>query len=120
MKSPSLISLVVVLVMASVLSSAAAFSPVVATNVVASSSRTSSSCLHAGGFLDAIFGPKQAQALHILIKGNNANQQCETLKTEIYKTAMKRGAVEGGVEPEALMSAVRTVRRGKKGRRRRP
>ena len=55
------------------------------------------------------FGPKEAQASHILLKGNNANQQCEKLKDDIYKTAMKKGSVEGGIEPEALMNAFSQV-----------
>ena len=58
---------------------------------------------------DSIFGPKEAQASHILLKGNNANQQCEKLKDDIYKTAMKRGSVEGGIKPEALMTAFSQV-----------
>ena len=71
------------------------------------SSSSSSTSLQAGVF-DSIFGPKNAEASHILLKGNNASQQCEKLKMDIYRTAMrKKGAAEGGVEPEALMTAVR-------------
>jgi len=68
----------------------------------------SSTSLSAGIF-DSIFGPKEAQASHILLKGNNANQQCEKLKDDIYKTAMKKGSVEGGIKPEALMTAFSQV-----------
>ena len=85
-----------------------AFAPA-ALHHVAASSMPSSTSLQAG-FFDAIFGPKTAEASHILLKGNNASQQCEKLKMDIYKTAMKKGSVEGGVEPEFLMSAVSTRR----------
>jgi hypothetical protein len=88
-----------------------AFVPAALHHVAASSmpSSSSSTSLQAG-FFDAIFGPKTAEASHILLKGNNASQQCEKLKMDIYKTAMKKGSVEGGVEPEFLMSAVSTRR----------
>ena len=77
-----------------------AFSP-----AVPASPHLSPTSLQAG-FFDAIFGPKSADASHILLKGSNANQQCEKLKMDIYKTAMNKGASGGGVDPEALMSAV--------------
>jgi hypothetical protein len=81
-----------------------AFSP--ALPIPASRDLSSTTSLQAGIF-DSIFGPKQAEASHILLKGNDASQQCDKLKTDIYATAMKKGGVEGGVKPEALMTAVR-------------
>lgn len=57
------------------------------------------------GIFDGIFGPKSADASHILLKGPNANKQCEKLKTDIYKKAIGRGDPSNGVEPEKLVSA---------------
>lgn len=68
-----------------------------------------STALNAAGIFDSIFGPKEAEASHILLKGNNASKQCEKLKTDIYRTAMQKGGVEGGVQPQALMSAFSQV-----------
>ena len=98
MKCQSLLSVFLVPVLAS------AFSPAAPVQ-----SHLSSTCLQAG-ILDSVFGPKKAEASHILLTGNKASQQCEKLKVDIYNTAMKKGAVEGGIRPEALMSAVRSAR----------
>mmetsp|Transcript_30252 Transcript_30252/g.54784 ORF Transcript_30252/g.54784 Transcript_30252/m.54784 type:complete len:157 (+) Transcript_30252:82-552(+) len=93
MKCQSLLSLFLLPVLAS------AFSP-----VAPAPSHLSSTSLQAG-ILDSVFGPKKAEASHILLTGSKASQQCEKLKVDIYNTAMKKGAVEGGIRPEALMSA---------------
>lgn len=59
------------------------------------------------GFLDDLFGSsKKAEASHILLKGPNASEQCETLKMDIYKKAVGPfGNPANGVEPEKLMKA---------------
>ena len=100
MKSSTPISILVMLALTAVVE-IAAFSPALNTG----SKALSSTSLNAG-FFDAVFGPKTAEASHILLKGNNASEQCEKLKIDIYKMAIKNGSVEGGVEPYALMSAV--------------
>ena len=58
------------------------------------------------GFLDGLFGPKSAEASHILLTGPNASARCENLKMEIYKKAVGGGELSGGIEAEKLMSAV--------------
>ena len=54
------------------------------------------------GFLDGLFGPKSAEASHILLTGPNASARCENLKMEIYKKAVGGGELSGGIEAEKL------------------
>lgn len=84
---------------------AAAFSPAAPASPLRPAAALPSTTRRAAGILDALFGPKQAQASHILLKGPSAGVQCEKLKADIYKTALKKGGAGGGVAPEALMAA---------------
>merc|ERR1719232_582062 len=85
---------------------AAAFSPASLPSAPRLASPAAGSSTRVGvGFFDAVFGPKQAEASHILLKGANAGPQCEKLKADIYKAAMKNGSSAGGVRSEALVAA---------------
>jgi len=57
------------------------------------------------GLLDSLFGPKEAEAYHILLKGPNASKQCEKLKLDIYKKAIGPNGPQGGVDAEDLINA---------------
>jgi len=66
------------------------------------------------GFLDDLFGKSQtATASHILLKGPNADDQCERIKSDIYKKAIGRGKPENGVEPAKLVQAFANAAKGK-------
>jgi len=57
------------------------------------------------GLFDGLFGPKSAEASHILMKGPRASKTLEKLKMEIYKKAIGKDDVSQGIAPEKLMDA---------------
>jgi len=59
------------------------------------------------GWFDGLFGGGQtATASHILLKGPNADDQCEKIKVDIYKKAIGRADPSVGVDASKLMNAV--------------
>ena len=65
------------------------------------------------GWFDNLFGGDQAEASHILIKGNNGYSQCVELKESIYKKALGGRDPKNGVSSDALISAFAASARSK-------
>jgi len=99
-----------IIVASSLLVAISAFAPVDYSSKV---TRSSSSALNMGLF-DFLGGSKEiATASHILLKGPNADEQCERIKSDIYKKAIGRGNPANGVEPAKLMQAFANAAKGK-------
>lgn len=103
-KAKMLRLLISFLISCSILASASAF--VAPGNAAVARGTSSSTSDLSMGFFDGLLGgSKSADASHILLKGPNANKQCEKLKNDIYKKAIGRGDPSMGVAPEKLISA---------------
>ena len=63
------------------------------------------------GFFDFLNPGGQAEAKHILIKGPGADTKCESIKNEIYKTALGTADPANGVNSEKLISAFQQAAR---------
>jgi len=94
----------------SLLVAISAFAPVDYGNPIA---KTSSSALDMGWLDGLLGGGKTATASHILLKGPNADDQCERIKADVYKKAIGRGNPANGVEPAKLMLAFSNAAKSK-------
>jgi len=66
------------------------------------------------GWFDGLFGGGQtATASHILLKGPNADDQCEKIKVDIYKKAIGRADPSVGVDASKLMNAFAAAAKSK-------
>jgi len=99
-----------ILLASSLLVAISAFAPVNHGNAI---KKPSSSALDMG-WLDGLLGKGQmATASHILLKGPNADDQCERIKADVYKKAIGRGNPANGVEPAKLVQAFANAAKGK-------
>jgi len=88
-----------------------AFAPISSSNVASQASLSTSLDM---GWFDGLLGPKgTASASHILLKGPNANDQCERIKADIYKKAVGRGNPADGVSPDKLIQAFASAAKSK-------
>lgn len=66
------------------------------------------------GWFDGLLGGGQtATASHILLKGPNADDQCERIKGDIYKKAIGRGDPSAGVDSSKLVKAFAAAAKSK-------
>lgn len=104
------VSLLLIGIVLSHMNVISAFAPV---NISPTVSKSTSSALGMG-WLDGILGSSEkATCSHILLKGNNADDQCDRIKLDIYKKAIGRGNPANGVEPEKLMKAFSAAAKSK-------